>query len=221
MKYAPVGTAAKSSLKKKNEEEVKVLGIAALINLTIVVLQVLVLGHFVPSLTLQAEMMHTASDLLVNVGAWWVAYKALTMTAEAAAQSEKKFMYLGIAILLLGAGWTVYEAFEKLVSNTAPILQGEWLIAIGMVGGAGNFIAHYVLSKVPHKERSHKHQLVHLHVIEDLFLAMVVIISGVSSKYFGWSGGDPYLSFIVVGWVCKRSYSIYKMVKSGQKLQCC
>lgn len=206
---------------KKQREESRVLGIAAFITLVIVVLQLFFLGHYVPSLTLQAEMMHTASDLLVNVGAWWVAYKAITMSATAAALKERKFMYLGLLFLLAGAGWTTYEAVDQLMNVSTPHLKGEWLIIIGLIDGIGNYIAHRFLDKVPGKDRSHKHELVHLHVKEDLILAGVVILSGLLSKYAGWSGGDPYLSLIVVLWVCKRAYKIFRRVKSGEKLGCC
>lgn len=216
MKFVPVGTSAILAEKKQKEQEARVLGFAAIINLVVVVLQILVLGFLVSSLALQAEMMHTASDLIVNTGAWWIAYKALTMSKEEATQVEKKFMYWGIVILLLGAAWTANEAIEKIASDSAPLLQGVWLVTIGLIGGAGNFIAHLVLKTVPHAERSHKHKLVHLHVIEDMILASIVVTSGLLG-----GNADAYLSLLAVLWVCKRAFNIYQDLKSGKKLGCC
>lgn len=203
----------------QKEQEAHILGKAALINVVIVVLQMLVLKFLVLSMTLKVEMIHTASDLLVNTGAWWVAYHALTASDRSANTAERRFMYVGLAILVAGAGWTAFEAIERI---SAPIaIQGGWLIVIGIIGGLGNKIAHNVLDAVPHAERSHKHKLVHLHVIEDMILAGIVVLSGVMSMVFSWNAADPYLSLLAVAWVAKRAFNIYQNLRSGKKLGCC
>ncbi len=219
MKYAPVGSAVSRIEQKKKEQEAQILGKAAAINLIIVALQMLVLKFLVLSMTLKVEMIHTASDLLVNTGAWWVAYHALTASNETAARTEKRFMYVGLVILVLGAGWTAHEAIERIGSPVS--LQGGWLILIGIIGGLGNKVAHGVLDKVPHEERSHKHKLVHLHVIEDMILAGIVVLSGMLSMVSGWNAADPYLSLLAVAWVGKRAFNIYQDLRSGKKLGCC
>lgn len=206
-------------MQHKKVKEAKVLGTAAVINFIIVLLQLLVLQFLIQSSTLKAEMIHTASDLLVNTGAYWVAYQAITMSDKKAMHIEKWFMYVGLVVLLVGAGWTAHEAVEKI--SSPPAIQGGWLILIGIIGGLGNKIAHDVLKKVPHAERSHKHKLVHVHVIEDMVLAGVVVLSGVLSMTLGWNAADPYLSLVVVVWVIKRAFNIYKNLTSGEKLGCC
>ncbi|MHB1118333.1 MAG: cation transporter [Minisyncoccota bacterium] len=199
---------------RKNSSEVLVLGIASCITLGVFLIQGVILKFFADSLTLRADTVHVLSDVLVNFGAFFIAWFMLKKSAHEAQRIERRFMLLGLVVLCIGAAWTVFEAIEKI--GTPVELQGWWLVLGGVVGGLGNFLSHAVLSRIPHKERTHKHKLVHLHVLEDMILSGIVIISGIGGILFGAYHLDSYLSIFAVLWVLKRAYTIAQGLWQGK-----
>jgi Co/Zn/Cd efflux system component len=203
---------------REHSSEVIVLGAAALITLAVFLVQGIILKFFAHGLTLQADTIHTLSDFLINLGAFFVAWITVGKKDTDAIRIERWFMYLGLVILCAGALWTFLEALERIAAPTE--LQSGWLILGGLIGGFGNFLAHTVLARIPHEHRTHKHKLVHLHVLEDMVLSGVVVVSGVSGVFFGWDRIDPYLSILAVLWVLKRAYTIARGLKQGVPHSC-
>lgn len=167
---------------------------AAMITLTIFFAQLFLVLEILPSTTLKSDTIHSISDFLILFGATLVATYAIRASGSNGRTAKKWFAYAGIGILILGAISVFSEALERLDNPVS--IKNEWLMVVGFIGGLGNFWAYKVLSKIPRHEQSHSHKVANLHVLCDMGLSGIVVISGLTGWLFGWVLADAVLSLI-------------------------
>lgn len=188
--------------------KVVLMGKVALITGAVFLAQSFIIWQWIDSITLKGDTIHTASDLLVNIGAFLVTLIAVNTTTKKGELIHRWFAYVGIITLALGALWVVHEALERLAS---PIeIMNGWLIVTGIMGGFGNFVAHLLLIKVPQGEQSHTHRVLSAHVLSDLALSAVVVLSAIISIVFDWHYADPLFSLVAAVWMLTLSFTLFR-----------
>lgn len=204
-----------SAAKQVHDDEAVLLGEAAFITLVIVVAQSFIIWQFVSSVTLMSDTLHTASDLVINIGAFVATLVAGHSSPVKGERIKQWFAFIGIAMLALSALWVAQEAQERLVSPL-PLKNG-WLIITGIIGGMGNFWVHTILSRTPREERSSAHVVLDAHVLSDMVLSAIVVVAGTLGYLFDWSRADPALSLVAAVWMMVMSGILfYGMLAHGK-----
>ncbi len=184
------------------------MGKVALITSLVFFAQSFIIWKWIDSITLKGDTIHTASDLLVNIGAFIVTLIAIKISTSAGEKIHRWFAHIGIIILALGAVWVIQEALDRFQS---PIeIMNGWLIVTGLVGGAGNLGAHILLTKVPHGEQNHTHRVLSAHVLSDLALSAIVVMSAIVSMMFNWHYADPVFSLVAATWMLALSFTLFR-----------
>lgn len=199
-------------------DKVALMGKVALITGIVFFSQSFIIWQWIDSITLKGDTIHTASDLLVNIGAFVVTLIAANTSTKKAEKIHRWFGYLGITTLALGALWVVREAVGRFAS---PIeIMNGWLIVTGIVGGLGNFLAHLLLIKVPHGEQNHTHKILSAHVLSDLALSAVVVLSAIISLVFNWHYADPLFSLVAAMWMLTLSFTLFRGMHKKKHHHC-
>lgn len=104
--------------------------------------------------------------------------------------------YVNAALLLLIAGWVMYEAVGRLFSP--PKIVSGIMIGVAVFGLLGNILQNYILKHATATEEAQvTHEAAHLHVLSDLWQSIIVIAAGIIIVITGWRILDPVLSIVI------------------------
>lgn len=161
-----------------------------LVTLAIFALE-LVGGYATHSLSLLSDSFHVLSDVGASVIAIIVAYLAYKR-----AEHAEDIKSLGASIqgflLILSAGWIIYEAIDRL-SDEHQILSTPMII-ITLMGGFGNYIQHIMLSGA--KDDATRRAM-RWHILSDLWQSLAVAITGCAVALTGNNKIDTVASICI------------------------
>src|SRR5215469_5984748 len=152
-------------------------------------------GYFANSIALLAEAAHMLADS-ASLGVALVAFRwGRRPPDQRRTYGHRRYQPLaafmnGQALLLLTV-WVVYEAIRRLMQ--LPQVNGRWMLAIALIGGAANFAAFLALSGA----RSLNERGARAHVLSDLLGSGVATVAALLILIKGWTVVDPLLSLLV------------------------
>ena len=175
--------------------------------------QAMIVKYFIPSIALEGDTFHTASDFFINIGSFVIAFIAIGAKATHTKMIRQGFAYVGIFVLIVGIVIVCDEAYERL---NAPIaIPNGWLMVTGFVGGLGNFWVHKILDSVPRHHQTHTHKVLSAHVVSDMILSGVVVVSALVALMFDWHKADPIFSFLAAAIMIHIVWKLLLGMKSG------
>jgi cobalt-zinc-cadmium efflux system protein len=107
----------------------------------------------------------------------------------------------GQALLLLTI-LVVYEAIRRLMN--LPQVNGRWMLAIALIGGAANFAAFLALAGA----RSLNERGARAHVLSDLLGSGAATLAALLILVKGWTVVDPLLSLLVSALILRSAWAL-------------
>ncbi len=147
------------------------------------------------SLALLSDAFHVLTDSV----AYFVSIVVAYLVAKRG-RDERKLRavggYINATLLLIIAGWVMYEAAGRLFSP--PKITSGLMIAVAVFGALGNLLQNYILEHATAAEEAQvTHQSAHLHVLSDLWQSIAVIAAGIIIAVTGWRLADSILSIVI------------------------
>lgn len=145
--------------------------------------------------------------LLADAGHVFIDGAAVLATLSAAffvkiARAEKArraAFWFNVMLLFFVAGFVAYESVERFLAPPEEIVS-PLMVAIALLGGAGNYLQHRLLSSAAH-EHKHHHRALSKHVISDLFQSGAVVLGGVIIWTTGFVLIDSLLGAGIAVWI--------------------
>ena len=163
-------------------------------------------GYFANSIALLAEAAHMLADS-ASLGLAVVAIRwGRRPPDERRTYGHRRYQPLaafmnGQALLLLTV-WVVYEAVRRL--RLLPQVNGEWMLAIALIGGMANFAALMALSGA----RSLNERGARAHVLSDLLGSGAATLAALLILVKGWTVVDPLLSLLVSALILRSAWAL-------------
>lgn len=184
---------------------------ALLIQTAVVSLQALVV-FYVFSLSLFGDTVHGSADWFVIAGSL-VVMMIVCASPQYEAAIRLSFAYIGIMLLVVGAFYILYEAYERL-HNAVVFIPNISVLVVALLGGCGNFWVYLLVHCVPKEEHTHTHSVFSAHVFSDLLISVVVIISWFATFAFGWTNADSIFSVGVAGYMLFISGALFNKIQN-------
>jgi cobalt-zinc-cadmium efflux system protein len=167
-------------------------------------------GILAHSLALLADGGHLASDVAA-IGIALVAAR-LASVAPTGARTYGLQRSEVIAALINGIGLVVVSAlivFEAIARfSDPPDVGGLGVLALGLVGLAGNVAATLVLSSGEREDVNLEAVL--RHSFGDALSSLGVVVAGVVVLTTGWNAADPLASLLIAGLIAASSWRLLK-----------
>jgi cobalt-zinc-cadmium efflux system protein len=163
-------------------------------------------GYAANSIALLAEAAHMLADsaslVLAVVAIRW----GRRPPDERRTYGHRRYQSLaafinGQALLLLTI-WVVYEAIRRLMH--LPQVNGRWMLAVAVIGGAANLAALVALSGA----RSLNERGARAHVLSDLLGSATATVAALLILLEGWTVVDPLLSLLVAALIVRSAWAV-------------
>ena len=190
-------------------EEWRVGGAAALTGLFMLV--EVAGGILAGSLALLADAGHMLSDT-AGLGLAWFAFRMARRPADRRRtygfdRFQVLTAFVNGAMLILIAGWILYEAASRLLVAPRDVLAGP-MLAIAAMGLAVNVLAFWVLHGADRSNLNVRGAM--LHVIGDLLGSVAAIAAAAIILLTGWMAADPVLSVLVALIILRSAWALVK-----------
>lgn len=170
----------------------------------------LIFGYTTKSIALQTDGWHMLSHILV-LGLAWLAFRYIKAKGQKMTESTQQRVislsgFASATILITVSIFMVVESIKKLLHLEVHPSHSSILIAI--IGILVNGTSAYLL----HQEEEMDHNLkgAYLHVISDVLLSFLALISLVAAQYFSILWLDPVSGFIGAAIIFKWSFDLIK-----------
>lgn len=167
------------------------LGIVFLLNLCFTIIE-FIGGIITNSTAILADAVHDLGDTISLGMAWW-----LNKLSGKQANSRYTYGYrrlslagafINAVVLIIGAGWILFEAIPRLWAPEMPMAEG--MVVLAILGIAVNGYAAYKLSK----GKTLNERVINWHLMEDVLGWVAVLIVGIALQFVDWPILDPLLS---------------------------
>ncbi len=163
-------------------------------------------GYLANSIALLAEAAHMLADsasLLLAV----IAVGAGRRPADARrTYGHRRYQplaaFINGQVLLLLTLWVVYEAIRRLLH--APVVNGELMLGIAVLGGVANVAALLALSG----GQSLNERSARAHVLSDLLGTAAASAAALMILFRGWTVADPLLSLLISALILRSAWGI-------------
>lgn len=197
---------------KHSDSSSKNISVAFFLNLCFAIFE-LIGGFLTNSVAILSDAIHDLGDSFALGFSWYLQKKSNKKSDAQYSYGYKRFSLLGAIIisvvLVISSAFILVESFKRLMNPQATDAQGMILFAI--VGIAVNGYAAFRL----HKGTSLNERAVSLHLLEDVFGWVAVLIAGIIMSYVDLPIIDPILSIGIVVWVL---INVYKNLKSALRV---
>jgi cobalt-zinc-cadmium efflux system protein len=170
----------------------------------------LVGGVLTGSLALLADAVHMLSDnvaLSLALVAVWLAGRPSTPERSFGYQRAEILAALVNGVVLIAlAIWIFVEAYGRF--SDPPTVLGGWMLAVALVGLAGNLVAAAVLSRAAHSSLNMRAAL--RHVIADALGSAGVVVAALIILSTGWRYADPVVGVLIAILVLASSWSVLR-----------
>ena len=179
--------------------------------LTVAITVVEVIGGLLTgSLALLADAVHMLSDnvaLGLALVAVWLAGRPSTPERSFGYQRAEVLAALVNGLILVGlAIWIFVEAYGRLTDP--PDVLGGWMLAVALVGLAGNLAAAGMLARTAHASLNMQAAL--RHVIADAFGSAGVVVAALVILTTGWRYADPAVGALIAVLVLASSWTVLR-----------
>jgi cobalt-zinc-cadmium efflux system protein len=163
-------------------------------------------GYFANSIALLAEAAHMLADsasLVLAVIAIRVARRPASLRRTYGHRRYQPLAaFINGQVLLLLTLWVVYEAVLRLLHR--PVVNGQLMLVVALVGGAANLAAFLALSGA----RSLNERGARAHVLSDLLGSAAASAAALVILGSGWTLADPLLSLLVSALIFRSAWSL-------------
>ena len=179
--------------------------------LTLVITAVEIVGGLLTgSLALLADAVHMLSDnfaLSLALAAVWLAGRASTPERSFGYQRvEVLAAFLNGVVLVALAIWIFVEAYGRF--SEPPEVMGGWMLAVALIGLAGNLVAAVLLARSAHDSLNMRAAL--RHVVADAMGSGGVVIAALVILTVGWRYADPAAGALIAVLVLASSWSVLR-----------
>jgi cobalt-zinc-cadmium efflux system protein len=187
----------------------RLLGVVLALTAAITVVE-LVGGILTGSLALLADSAHMLTDnvaLALALVAVWLAGRPSTPERSFGYQRAEILAALVNGVVLIAlAIWIFVEAYGRF--SDPPTVLGGWMLAVALVGLAGNLAAAAVLNRAAHSSLNVRAAL--RHVIADALGSVGVVAAAVVVLSTGWRYADPVAGSLIAILVLASSWSVLR-----------
>lgn len=180
-------------------------------NLTISIVEIIG-GTFSGSLALISDALHNLSDsasMFISLFSLRVAYREKSSrNTYGFKRAEIIAALINSILLFITLTYIFYEAVQRLFHPQEVI--SIIMLPVAIVGLLGNFFSAAILFRESQKSINLKSTF--LHIVIDTISSVIVIAGGLIIRYTGWYYIDPILSLIVIIFVLKEGYAIFREV---------
>jgi cobalt-zinc-cadmium efflux system protein len=185
--------------------------LALVLALTIAITVVEVVGGLATgSLALLADAVHMLSDnvaLGLALLAVWLASRPSTPERSFGYQRAEVLAALVNGLVLVGlAIWIFVEAYGRL--SDPPEVLGGWMLAVALIGLAGNLVAAGILARTAHTSLNMQAAL--RHVIADALGSAGVVAAALVLLTTGWRYADPAAGVLIAALVLASSWGVLR-----------
>ena len=163
-------------------------------------------GYYANSIALLAEAAHMLADsaslALAVVAIRWGRRPPDERRTYGHGRYQPLAAFVNGQALLLLTIWVVYEAIRRLMS--LPQVNGRWMLAVALIGGAANLAALGALSGA----RSLNERGARAHVLSDLLGSAAATVAALLILLEGWTLVDPLLSLLVSALIVRSAWAL-------------
>ncbi|HAX99181.1 MAG TPA: hypothetical protein DCY12_09935 [Candidatus Atribacteria bacterium] len=185
--------------------------ITIILNLTISIFEIIG-GLLSGSLSLISDALHNLSDsasMFISLFSLRVAYREKSSrNTYGFKRAEIIAALINSILLFITLAYIFYESVQRLIhpQEVSSII----MLPVAIIGLLGNFFSAVLLFKESQKSINLKSTF--LHIVIDTISSIIVIVGGLIIHYTGWFYIDPILSLIVITYVLKEGYTIFREV---------
>ncbi len=185
--------------------------ITIILNLTISIFEIIG-GLLSGSLSLISDALHNLSDsasMFISLFSLRVAYREKSsQNTYGFKRAEIIAALINSILLFITLAYIFYESVQRLIhpQEVSSII----MLPVAIIGLLGNFFSALILFKESQKSMNLKSTF--LHIVIDTISSVIVIVGGLIIHYTGWFYIDPILSLIVITYVLKEGYTIFREV---------
>jgi cobalt-zinc-cadmium efflux system protein len=198
-----------NDLKRSKSENKLILTI--ILNLTISIFEIIG-GLISGSLSLISDALHNLSDsasMFISLFSLRVTYREKSLkNTYGFKRAEIIAALINSILLFITLAYILYESVLRLIhpQEVSSII----MLPVAIIGLLGNFFSAVLLFKESQKSINLKSTF--LHIVIDTISSVIVIAGGFIIHYTGWFYIDPILSLIVIMYVLKEGYAIFREV---------
>jgi cobalt-zinc-cadmium efflux system protein len=167
-------------------------------------------GLATDSLALLADAGHMLSDvlaLLLALGAIWLARRPATPDRSFGyRRAEIIAAFLNGLLLVLVAGWILFEAMRRL--SDPPDVLGEWMLVVAVGGLVVNLAAFAILARSGRESLNVEAAL--RHVLADVLGSVGVIAASLVILTTGWELADPIVSAVIALLILASAWGVIR-----------
>ncbi len=184
--------------------------IVVLISVATMVLE-LVFGYQTQSISLIMEGWHMLSHVLVLMLAW-VAYVYIRRRGQQVSDAQRHRVialssFASSITLLLVTLFMIYESVLKFWHPEIDFSTGALIVAV--IGLVVNGLSAYFLHREEEKSDLNM-QAAYRHVLSDVLLSVLAIVSLLAAEYFGWYLLDPICGLLGAAVILKWSVELIR-----------
>ena len=181
---------------------------ALTINTSVWLLQLFTVVVIADSLTLFGDMLHSFADIIILLGTHRVFANELRHPEGNHGAAKQLLVRGAVALLWISAGYVFVEALERIAH---PVDFPGWpVVFLAILSATGNFFAHQQISGVDKREHDHAHEANIAHLLTDIALSVVVLISALGNILFRLPAIDAWLSLLVALWMFRWGWKILR-----------
>jgi cobalt-zinc-cadmium efflux system protein len=186
---------------------------ALAINATVGLIQVITLSFIAKSLSLFGDTSHSIADVFILAGTVIVLRRELIDPSHHHEGAKRTLVFVAIFLLFISAVYIVWEALGRIAH---PVYFPGWpVVLMALLSAGGNFVAHRMIADIDSAEHDATHEANLAHILTDLALSLIVLVSALGNILFATPAIDTWLSLVVAGWMIWWSIKIFKSVSSS------
>jgi len=170
-------------------------------------------GFLTGSIAILASALDSAFDFLSSsVNFYAIKHAAKPADAQhrfGHGKAEALSGFVQSIIIFLSAGYLIYESFQRFLSGNDLVNIYEGVVVM-VISIALTFVLTSYQSYVHKKSKSIAIAADRLHYITDILANVVVIVTLLAGKYFGWRWVDPAAAMVIAIYIIKSSAEIFR-----------
>lgn len=178
------------------------------INVSVWLLQSLIFILWADSKSLLGDALHSLSDMVVLLGVVVLTARELAHPEDEHHEADRRFTRFAVILLVASAFYVFFEGVGRILEPES--YPAGIVIAITLVAVVGNWSAHRIMSGVREDVHDHKHEASILHVLADLVISIVVLLSALGTLFLGTPALDGWGAIIVALWMLLRGVTLWR-----------
>lgn len=167
-------------------------------------------GFFTGSVAIISDAVHDLGDALSIGLAYLLEKKSKKQPDNKYTYGYKRYSVLGAlitsTILIVGSVFVVINAIDRIINPV--IINYNGMIVFAIIGASVNFLAAYFTREGD----SLNQKAVNLHMLEDVFGWVIVLLGAIMMKFTDFSIIDPVLSIFVAMFIMINALKAYKSI---------